>query len=208
MKAQNPVWIGGTVLLALALAAGAWLLLYSPLLDTVDEARADRDATEERNDLLRVQVAALAAEFERLDERRAELAALRTQFPTEVELPELTRGLAAMAEATGATVTSVSVGTAQLLGDPPELPPAPDGTEAPVLPAPPAGLHAVPISLTVEGTFEQAQEYASALQGEQQRLFLLSHLTWTSADEEGRERFSIGGHTYVLAPDTDDTDEG
>lgn len=66
----------------------------------------------------------------------------------------------------------------------------------------------MPITITVEGTFQQAQEYTSALQGEQQRLFLLSNLTWSAADDEGRERFSISGHTYVLATDTDDTDEG
>lgn len=201
MTANRRAWIGAAALAGVTLLALSWLLLLSPRLAGIERHHAARDTAEERNEELRSEIAVLAADFERLDELAAELAALRTQFPTAIELPEFTRGLAGMVEATGAKVRSVTVGSSQAVTTVPDLPAAPDGTPAPALPEPPPGLYAVPITLTVEGTFEQAQQYASALQGQDQRLFLLSRLSWTRADEDGRAAFAINGHTYVLAPD-------
>lgn len=204
MKAQRSTWIGAAALAALVLVAGAWLLLFSPRLDSIAESNESRESAENQNSLLRSQINAMAADFERLDELKAELTALRTQFPTAIELPEFTRGLANLVEATGAKVRSVTVGSSQALTTVPELPAAPDGTQPPTLPEPPPGLYAVPITLSVEGTFEQAQAYASELQGQNQRLFLLSRLSWTRADQDGRATFAINGHTYVLATGVDD----
>lgn len=198
MRSRTSTWVTGAGLVALVLAAAAWLLLYQPRLDSIAAMDEERATAEEQNARLRTEIAVLAADFERLPELHAELDGLRTQFPAAIDLPDFTRGLSDLAESTGAQVRSVTVGSSQLVGAAPDLPAAPDGTEPPALPAPPAGLHAVPVTLSVAGTFEQAQQFASALQGADQRLFLLSRLSWTHADQDGRETFSINGHTYVL----------
>ncbi len=201
MRSGRSTWVALTALAALVLLVGAWFTLLSPRLARISELNEEQEAAEQRSSLLSAQIARVAADHERLDELRAELAGLRTQFPTAVELPEFTRGLARLADASGARVRALTVGSSVQVSATPELPAAPDGTAAPALPQPPAGLYAVPITLTVEGTFEQAQLYASALQSATDRLFLLSRLSWASADADGSSSFSINGHTYVLVLD-------
>lgn len=207
MRPGSTLWVVGTGVVALLLAAGAWLLLFYPTMERTVEAAEAREAAEDQNDRLRQQITVLAADFERLDELRTELDTLRTQFPTAIELPAFTRGLSDLAESTGARVRSVTVGASQTVTAVPDLPEAPDGTPAPTFPEAPGNLFAVPISLTVEGTFEQAKQFASDLQGEHQRLFLLSRLSWTGTDQDGSETFSINGHTYVLATGSAATEE-
>lgn len=199
MTSAKTIWSVGAALVALVLVAGSWMLLLAPRLDATASLTEQREAAEARGDELVRTAAALAREYQDIDAMRAELATLLVQFPSEVELPEFTRSLSALVDSTGATVTSVRVGSARAVGSAPEMPDARDGTAAPVLPVPPPGMYAVPIDLSVTGTVDQAKEFASALQAPTGRLFLLTRLSWSTPDEAGTAQFALSGFTYVLA---------
>ncbi|GAB2458667.1 hypothetical protein [Xylanimonas ulmi] len=200
MNSGRSTSIMATALGALALLAAAWALLWSPALARIGELDAEREAAEAHHQELRAHIALAARDHAQLADLQTDLARLETQFPTAVDLPEFTRGLARLADSSGAAVRGVTVGASTPVTTAPQLPAAPDGTPPPALPEPPAGLYAVPITLSVEGAFEQAQAYARALQEADGRLFLLSRLSWSGETEEGAASFSISGHTYVLAP--------
>jgi hypothetical protein len=149
----------------------------------------------------------LEADAARLDEYRSELATLRGQFPTSLELSSFTRHLSQMAEAAGLVVRSVQVGGAAPVDQLPVLPPAPDGTEPPEVPTPPPGLYLYPITLTIAGPLAAAEQYMDALQGEgpETRMFLAPRMTWSEAaattpEGEPAEVFTIDGMTFALVP--------
>lgn len=198
MNANRTTWIAGTALVALVLAAATWLLVLSPRVTSVSTLNEERTTTEDANSLLQIQVNGLAADAQRSDELNAELAALNAQFPSDIALPEFARLLDSLAASSGATVQSVTIGEPLAVTETTVLPDSPSGTVAPALPVPPTGMYAVPVSLTVLGSFDQAQAYASGLQSGDQRLFLLSSLSWGTVDADGTSTFDITGYAYVL----------
>lgn len=198
MNANRTTWIAGTALVALVLAAATWLLVLSPRVTSVSTLNEERTTTEDANSLLQIQVNGLAADAQRSDELNAELAALNAQFPSDIALPEFARLLDSLAASSGATVQSVTIGEPLAVTETTVLPDSPSGTAAPALPVPPTGMYAVPVSLTVLGSFDQAQAYASGLQSGDQRLFLLSSLSWGTVDADGTSTFDITGYAYVL----------
>ncbi|MDR1294632.1 MAG: hypothetical protein LBK59_06700, partial [Bifidobacteriaceae bacterium] len=171
------------------------------------EARASILSAREENDRLRVQLADLRADAERLGELQARLAALRGQFPTSLELASFTRYLSELADSAGLVVQSVQIGAPAPVDTMPELPVAPDGTEPPALPDPPRGLYMYPITLTVAGSLDAAKTYTAALQGEGPdiRMFLAPSMSWSSGRADGAsaevtEVFTIHGMTFALVP--------
>jgi Tfp pilus assembly protein PilO len=198
VNANRTTWIAGTALVALVLAAAAWLLVLSPRMTSISALNEEQTTTEDANSLLQIQVNGLAADAQRRDELDAELATLNAQFPSDIALPEFARLLDSLAASSGATVQSVTIGEPSAVTESFVLPDSPAGIAAPALPAPPAGMFAVPVSLTVLGNFDQAQAYAGGLQSGDQRLFLLSSLSWGTVDADGTSTFDITGYAYVL----------
>ncbi len=198
MNANRTTWIAGSALVALLLAAAAWLLVVSPRMSAISALNEEQLTTEDANSMLQIQVNSLVADAQRRDELTAQLTSLQAQFPSDVALPEFARLLDSLATDSGATVQSVTIGSPSEVSESAVLPDSPGGVSAPALPAPPAGMFAVPVSLTVLGSFDQAQAYASGLQSGDQRLFLLSSLSWGTVDAEGTSTFDITGYAYVL----------
>ncbi|WP_263118062.1 hypothetical protein [Cellulomonas sp. RIT-PI-Y] len=201
MSNRRTTWITGAALIALVLVALTWMLVVSPRIEQTSALNEEVAAAQDANGLLQIQATTLAADVARRGELEAELATLRTRVPEDAGLPEFTRLLKGLADESGAVVSTVSVGIATEVTSTPDLPSAPDGTAAPALAAPPAGMYAVPVTLTVQGTLDQAKTYAGVLQTGDHRLFLLTSLSWSSLDADGTTTVTLTGFTYVLSAD-------
>jgi Tfp pilus assembly protein PilO len=140
-------------------AAGGWFLGLSPVLDEARQARTEAETTEHANDTRRLEAARLAAEMAELPQREAELAEMRRQFPSGLELEPFVQRLADLSWRSGATVQRVS------RSEPRES----DSTTGAS-----AGMYEVEVTLVVEGTTEQHLQYLSDLQAVDDRLFLVT----------------------------------
>ncbi|GEA88802.1 hypothetical protein [Cellulomonas cellasea] len=226
--AKKSTWIGGTAFVAVAMLAAAWFLLVSPTVATASESREQTESVRAQNDLLELQLAQLEADFAKLPEHKAELAALRVQIPTRAELAAFLRQLDEVAKASGVTVMSVtpSAPTAVVPAVSVAAPVAPATTEpaeggatdpattapAPAGPAPLTGFVQVPVSITVLGGYEPTLAFVDALQ-RASRLFLVTGLRATGqkvaeggggrpATELGHVELAVDGVMYVLTDPT------
>lgn len=226
--AKKSTWIGGTVFVALVLAAAAWFFAISPTLAAAAEVRDEVEQTNTFNDMLEMRVAKLAADFEKLPEYRAQLESIRTQIPAEAELASYIRELDAIATAHSVTITAVSPGTPELVTvvvqQPATTEPAAaegeQGTDAEQVdepgagtiaaaPATPANFTTIPFSMTVLGTYDNVLAFVADLQAGTPRLIYVSGLLGTSqkaadagggkpATADGDLELVVTGQTYVL----------
>ncbi len=226
--AKRSTWIGGTVFVALIIMVATYFLAVAPALATASDTRAEATSTQQSNDLLRLKITKLAADFAKLPEYKAELAAIRVQIPTNADLSGYLRQLDATAVARSVKLTAVGPSRAQTVV--PAVPaaaavPAPvtapiaEASAAPAAPtvaaaapaanAGPVGFAAIPFTMTVVGTYDNTLAFVSDLQNATPRLFLVTALTGTSqpkADASGgRPATAIGdlelvvtGFTYAL----------
>ncbi len=231
MAVKKGTWIGGAALASVAIAAGAWFLAISPQIGEAADLRAQTDEVESQNAVLEKKLIDLEAESAKLPQYRADLEAIRIQVPTTAELSEYLRQIATLAAARGVTVTSVTPGLAQAFVPAVAPTAAPEPTETAsttddesassdetAAPTPPAGPYvpdgfaAIPLSVTVLGTYDNTLAFLSDLQTVSPRLFLVSGLTGTAQKEaeasSGRPETAVGdqellvnGFLFVL-PDT------
>ena len=228
--AKRSTWIGGTVFAALVILAATYFLAVSPMLATASDTRAEVASTQLSNDLLQLKIKKLAADFAKLPEYKADLAAIRVQIPVGADLSGYLRQLDTIAVAHSVTVTAVGPSPAQTVV--PAVPavapaaaaaptPAPTATvsaapaagasaaAAPAANAAPVGFAAIPFTLTVVGTYDNALAFLSDLQNATPRLFLVTGLTGTSqpkaeasggkpATALGDVELKVDGFTYVL----------
>lgn len=234
-------WVAGAVVGALLIVAGGWLLLISPVLTTASETREAAVSTQDSNAMLQVKIKRLAAQFEELDVYKGELAALRLQVPTTGELASYLRQIDAVAAQHSVTITAVLPGTgAELVVDPATVAVASGGEVAELAAAPqpaaesadaegegegetvtdapattgataPAGLVAVPISITAMGTYDDMAAFLADIQGATERLFLITTITGSRLDDTvaaggrpattlGDMELNISGLVFVLPP--------
>lgn len=215
--AKKSTWIGGTVFVALVIVAAAYLLAISPMLTQASESRAEAESTRQQNEILQMKVAKLAADFEKLDVYKGELASLRVQIPSTAELSNLLRQIDAVAVSHGVTVTAISPGTPEAVAEPP----ASVATDTPADTGAPAsdpgnetagteqtsevvqavssllsGFVALPVSITAVGTYDNVLSFIGDLQGATPRLFLVSGLTGAgqkqSDEGSGRPATEVG----------------
>ncbi|WP_199424063.1 hypothetical protein [Actinotalea solisilvae] len=215
MRPRAGGWIAGAVFVVLAMAAGTWFLVAAPGFERASATRLQAQDTRSRNDLLEVQLVQLRADFEKLPEYRAELAALQAQIPTTGRIADYTRAVQQLADANGVSVVEMSPGTSTVLTLPTPAAPAPaptepgtegDGTEAPdgtvdAAGAPtaateaatlaalvPEGFSYVPLSLKVVGPFANVNAFLRQAQTGTDRLYLVTGLDGTrqkAADASG-----------------------
>lgn len=230
-SAKKSTWIGATVFGALVIMAAAWFLAISPTMSAAAEIQEQAEQTVSQNEMLEMQLTQLKADFEKLPEYKAELATLQQQIPTDAMLSDYLRQLQQIATAHAVTLTTITPAPAQLvaLAAPAAAPEAtapaegtegtegavePAATDPSAVPAPPvaagpAGLAAIPFSLTVLGSYDNTNAFLWDLQNATPRLFLVSGLTGTSqkqgeenagkpATEDGDQELVVTGFTYVL----------
>lgn len=213
-------WVAGAVFLALLMAGGAWLLAISPVRDQASTARTEAQSIRDSNELLRTKIDRLRAQFEDIDEYKADLQAMRLQIPTEALLSEYLRDVDELAVANGVTVTILNSDVGQSLvpvtaepeataeaeepaeaTDDTAADPADPAAEPAAEPEPPApavleGFVGIPISVTVVGPYEQVVAFVAAIQSGTDRLFLVVTFNGTAQKDQeasgGRPATAVG----------------
>jgi hypothetical protein len=199
-KSRTIGWIAGTVVVILAIAAANYFLLYQPRMDDAAATREEAEVVRSQNDLLRLQIASLAADYDRLDEYKAELAALAEQLPADRDWDTVLEMINAFATESGLALptleASVSAATPLTVFQSPDAAPAPaptdgtgdgsEGTEGedgsatdgsqPQAPALAAidGLSMVPFSVKVAGPHANVMTFLDMLQQHDGRLFFVA----------------------------------
>ncbi|WP_449385191.1 type 4a pilus biogenesis protein PilO [Cellulomonas soli] len=228
--AKKTTWIGGTVVVGLLIVVAAWFLAISPALTSADEVRAQAEQARQQNELLELKLVQLKADFEKLPEYKAELAGLQTQIPSDAAMAEYFRQVDQIATAHSVTVTALTPSTPTAVTLAASTAPAPTETTEPTetgdgstdatgtatstdtagaAGAVPTGFVAIPLSLTVLGTYDDTVAFLNDLQNATPRLFLVSGLTGTSQKEAeasggkpatgpGDQELVVTGYVYVL----------
>jgi Tfp pilus assembly protein PilO len=128
--------------LSIGILALGWIVGVAPQLEAAALARADRASVEAQNEVHRARIVELQAQFARIDETRAELAALQLQIPEGSDLPGFVDELTAIATAHNVKVTkytaeeplspvAVQAGIAPPVAEPAPTEPAPADGSAP-----------------------------------------------------------------------------
>lgn len=204
MSAKSTAWIIGTVLASVIVSVIVWFTLISPQIENAGKVRDEAEQTAQHNDIIELNIARLRAEDAKIPEYEAQIAAVRTKIPTDVELAQITRTFADLAEKHDLTITMITnsdgvvvpppisaeeaaQGAAQedageaseTEGDPAdEEQPAPVPVEDGVVAELPlvtfAGLSAYPITATVVGTVDDAEAFVRDLQTEVERAIVVA----------------------------------
>ena len=213
-------WLVGAMLVIALVVLAGFTLGISPKLEEVGVARATRTAALAQNEVYEQQLAALQREFDGLETVQDELAVLRAAIPEGAALPAFIGQLDAIAGRTSVTVTEFSSADAM-----PYVPvvPAADatapGTTAPGTTAPgttaadtggagPAAASplvtaenfiAVPVTISVAGSFDAVLEFLDGVQNGQRLMTVTSFSSGTpTADTSNRVTGQIAGIVYVL----------
>lgn len=195
-ETKTGAWIAGTVVVSLLLGVAGWFLAISPALATASEKRVEAEAQIAQNDVTRGRINQLKAQFEQMDTLTAELGTLRAQVPTDAQLAEFKRQVAATAATHAVTVVALQTSTPTALAAPAAAPaadPAADPAAAPADPAtdpaaaPPAAaadasLYAVPVTVDVLGPYANVLAFLADLQQAQPRLLAVESITNASQE--------------------------
>lgn len=207
---SNRLWGIGTAIVIVAVLALGWVLGVSPKLNELAGVTASLDAVNAQNQQHQLELAALEAQFENIDELRDELADLQAAVPSDVGLPDFIRQLNTLAAATGVAIDSIST------SDPgaysvPAVPGTTVDAEGNVvaLPAAPANLVTINTVIKIKGTPSAILLFVKGLQSGD-RLFFISELAigepTAPAATEGEDEAAaveistteITGLTFVL----------
>lgn len=208
MASKTAGWIAGTAVLAALVAAGAWFVVIQPTLADAETQRQTASDQRDHNDVLKMQIAKLKAEYAHIDDYRNEIADLRTKIPTVGDLAEVTREIQTTATAAGVTISVLEPGT------PAEFAPPATAAEPTPTPTPTdtasssdaqdtspdssaststqaetgvSGMYTIPLSVTVLGTYDQTVSFLDALQQQMPRLFVIQGLNLVSQKEGGAQ---------------------
>jgi hypothetical protein len=211
--------VAGAIVVIFVILAAGWFLAISPTIASADESRAQAAVERAHNDRLKQQNATLKEQFTHLEEYKAQLAALRVQLPAHAELSALNTELQALVASAGLTTTTFGATTAQAFAPVAAAPAATtttSGTSAPAAgaaaPVPTTsypGFFAIPLTMTVLGTYDATLKFLDSLQTTSSRLYLVGSITATSqqdggsstgkpATSKGDLETTITGFAYVL----------
>lgn len=210
---KSRLWIAGTVVLCLALSAGAWFLLIAPTRAEAAELRTQRTDAMTSNDQLESRIKVLQAEFATLDQKEAELAKVREAMPQDPELAELNRKLEAAALGAKVTLMRVTPSSPVAAVAAAPAPTTTEGTtDSTTTTAAPAvsPLVSIPVSIEVVGSFANASVFIEGIQERLGRDYLIEGLNIVAekpaaasgakpAVANGDVTMTISGRVFVLA---------
>jgi hypothetical protein len=213
-------WIVGTVVVALLIVAGAWLLAISPRMASAAETQDQVTAAQARMDQLGIQLAGLERDFRNIDDLRAELDELQIEIPSEIHISDLTRELSDLAQQSrifvlavspGVPVSVVPVAAAPAATVEPAAENTADVATEPTTPAAVTidGFYAVPFEIVVLGPYPQTVDFITSLQTQSSRLLVVTGISSTAQEAAGAQsgrpavvagdiETSIKGYAYVL----------
>jgi Tfp pilus assembly protein PilO len=160
-------WVLLSLLAAGVVLVGGWALVVAPVRAEAASLREQVVAQEAGNSVAETRLQSLQEKAEKLPEQEAELAEVSKKIPSDGALPDLIRALTAAAASTGIELVGVTPGTAAPLEQ--AAPPVPvDAAASPTAAAPvapaAATVSAVPVSLSVTGTYYDVEAFLSALE--------------------------------------------
>lgn len=205
MEIDNRIWVIGTVIVIVAVAAMGWFLGISPVLDTVNSNDAQRQTVETQNLAQERNLAAIKKEFQNIDKLKSQLADLRIVIPDSDDLSTFIGQLHQLEASSSVVLNSISTGDGRVFaapetqGNATTAEGASDSAEDPSIAAVSKGnFVVVPIELRVTGAHAQVMDFIDALQ-KGPRLFLVTDLT-VAEDTAGGDVYSgsISGYVYVL----------
>lgn len=200
MSASMRIWNFATVLAVIVTIALGWFLGAAPKLAEASISDTERLAVLAQNDLTRTSIAQLEADFQGLAKLRDELAALREQFPSQVEYDDAVEELLTTLLAQGLTLSSLSFAeptpSAATVVGPEEV--APEVAPLPGEPLSRGSLLAVSVSVTVQGPLSSALSYIDALQ-RSTRFGLVSSLSHTGGGTGGNPETTFTLTIYVIS---------
>jgi Tfp pilus assembly protein PilO len=228
-NAKASGWVGGTAIVAVVILIASWFFVISPKLSAAQEDRAQTETVKQHNDVLSTQLATLKKQAAALETTRSDLAALRKQIPTSAQLTDYLRTLSDLAMTHSVVITSLLPDVALPFVAAPGVAaaapkPKPTATAAAGAAAEPTdtatattptavggvpGLAAIPVSITVVGTYPNILGFLGDLQSKTDRLFLVTGLSATAQQKtaagNGRPATALGdlelkidGFAYVL----------
>ncbi len=160
---RNTLIIG--ILIILAVLAGFYFLLLSPLRGEFTGLSEERDGKEAELQQLQQQVRELEAIADNSPDIERQLLELSKRIPTQPEVPSFVVQVEEISGAAGVTQLSIEPGEA--------APPESGGD-----------FFSIPITMTFEGTYEQLQDFMVRLQN-LVRLVAVSEVSYEDADPEG-----------------------
>lgn len=211
-------WIAFTVVGVIAVLAAGWFLLVAPKHSKTDELNAAASAQDAANAALRVTLETLKAQAKNEPAQEAKLAAVAAKIPANPDLPTLIRALDKAAASTGVDLMTLSPSApsavvapvAATAAVPVNAPVTTGGAAAPHVvnraPSTTAGtLAAIPVALTLNGTYFQAIEFIDQLEGFS-RAFKVTGLTLAPGDSSVKTStpgkvltINITGTVYMAA---------
>ena len=179
------IWmVAGAAVIALLAVAG-WLLLIHP-------KNVERHAVERQTEDTQTQVVILRSRINELKQQQANLTTLQaalkkkqTALPADTGIPAFLNQLQKAGSDTDVAVTGVSVGAASQLTDP-------------------AGVWALPITLTADGSMANLERFLIALQTGHARALLIENASVASESDTAATTNTTGTNTtasYVTADD-------
>ncbi|WP_337062735.1 type 4a pilus biogenesis protein PilO [Kineococcus sp. G2] len=193
---KTKLWTAGAVLVSLALVLATWFLVISPKRAEAADLATDRAAAEASNASIRLKTEQLQAQFATLPERRAELAEIRSEFPSEAEVPTLLRSLEQHATSAGVTLVSITPGALAAYV------PGADPAAATTPTASGATISALPVTVAVSGSFAQTELFVKQVQADMKRYLLLENASLAVEDSAAGETSAVTttliGKIFVL----------
>lgn len=218
------------VLASVVVAVGGFFLGVQPQLASAQSSDQQRMAAEQSNATAQRRITQLREENRSLPRKKAELAVLEGSIPSSLNQSAFYQELYDLAGTSGVTIASLTTSDAQTYAPPqtaevsssastpassPSATAAPGTAPIPSVPAAPtattnsaitsANFSAVPVTVGVKGSFQQAIAYMKAVQNGK-RLFLVSSIVSSSSSSSGSDAetatgpttWTLSGFIYVL----------
>lgn len=199
-SASTRVWTFAAALIMILVVALGWFLGISPKLAEAARLDAERLAVQGQNELARATIAALEADFERIDELKEELAVLRAEFPTQAAYDDAVEQFVTSLLAEGLVLQNLAINepspsTAEVL-DPAVPAPEPEIDGSGVLPT--GSLLLVSVSVTVQGALSSTLSFVNALQTSE-RFAVLPTFVYDASSANGLGQTTITLNIYVIS---------
>lgn len=184
------LWIGGAAAVAFLVVLIGWFFLISPQRDETADVEGQVLNAQLQNDTLQARIAKLGGEKKAMAKYKADLLAAQEALPATSDMSAFLRTVQRIGAASGAKVTSLTVGTATA-ASPAAAAPAPSGSAstdpAATAPAAGTGIQQIPITASVTGTPAALKRFLVQLQSVQPRAVLLTGIGQTTQGDQAKQ---------------------
>ena len=178
-------WAMLTAVVCLAVLAAGWFLVIKPQRTKAADLRTQTQGVEAHNDTLRSQVGQLRQQQKDLPAQQKLLSQIATKVPDNPALPALIRQLSAAADGAGVNLVSLAPGQPAVASAPVGATTATSTTttsaSGSTSPAAAAPLATIPLTVQVQGTYFNVEQFFSAVEG-LSRAMLVTGFNLTPAD--------------------------